>query len=1252
MDDSNVAGEARRKRLRDNDDDVGSMHGRNNPRYQIDDIPKAVRASSATPSRRRLRHKDYTVAWICALPKERAAATAMLDQRHESLPRLPGDTNSYSFGSIGQHNIVITCLPSGHYGTVNAAVVAKDLSRSFPLIAFRLMVGIGGGVPSIPNVDIRLGDIIVGHAVLQYDLGKTAQGGGFRCTSHPVKAPPAMLTVVSDLRASHEHQQTRIPAILSEVYNYVPGMKHYMYPKDCPDRFFGNRVIRHAESRDAWAKDSHILCFEMEAAGLIDHFPCLVVRGICDYCDSHKSEEWQEYAAITAAGYAKELLLAREATSCLNPKTATPIERELGPEEEANLINELFLSLQFDQMDDRYQNIKKAHPKTCKWLLHHKGYCDWMDPGEVRQHGGFLWIKGKPGSGKSTIMKFVVENSWKENHQQATVSFFFHARGHDLEKSTAGLYRSILFQILEHYPKLRTILKPQRKFRHFRSGLQPKWTNELLKELIEEAIEQFPSSVVCFVDALDECNDDEIRDMISFFERLGELAIANSVGLLICFSSRHYPYITMREGIGLEINLEEQDDHDADIAEYIDSDLRIGDTKLAQDIKKEVREKASGVFMWVVLVVHILNRERGRLHALRQKIQEIPQDLNALFLDIMSHGREKNDETLLCFQLILVARWPLTPDELHFAIISQAKDIYLEAQDLDSKEAQIFLTQCSKGLAEVIGPRSTVQFIHESVRDFLLQDNKLSDLWPQLGDNPIGSSHLLVRNICLAHLYSEPSEYDRLRTSPFFNYAAENVLFHAEKAASFGIQQPEFISTFPNLSWIWFHNMSRDTSMDIYDCSRYPDDARCLYIMAEADASSLLASYPSVTDCFEIGPEIYGCPLLAAIINESQDFIQVLRKKFIESFPADSFPEIDCRASTVYDLAFGLRYKFHFTSSERSLISYLAEYGDPVFLVAAIQQTSENSGLQQNISSEDAISVATYLGHESAVRVLLHYGKGDVDYLSETGQTSLSMAAEDGKIEIMKLVLATGKVDPNTRDYHGKSPLSWAAENGQNEAIKLILAIDQVDPETRDDEGRTPLALAAKCGQIEAIKLLLATGQVDPDSRDNEGRTPLALAVAGGQIETMRLLLVTGDVDPNSRDHFGQSLLILAVDLGQTKAIELLLATNQVDPNAKDLSGKTPLALAIQWGQTEVVKLLLAMGQVSLDLRDNRGQSPLALAVECGQTEDVKLLLATGQVDLNSRDDRGQTPLDLAVERGQTEDVELLLATGQTDPTS
>jgi nucleoside phosphorylase len=111
-------------------------------------------------SRRQFRYEDYTVGWISALPLELAAAEGMLDEVHESLLGKGADSNAYMLGSIGQHNVVLACLPKDGIGANNAATVGAHMLGSFPSITWGLMVGVGGGAPGV--VDVRLGDIVVG----------------------------------------------------------------------------------------------------------------------------------------------------------------------------------------------------------------------------------------------------------------------------------------------------------------------------------------------------------------------------------------------------------------------------------------------------------------------------------------------------------------------------------------------------------------------------------------------------------------------------------------------------------------------------------------------------------------------------------------------------------------------------------------------------------------------------------------------------------------------------------------------------------------------------------------------------------------------------------------------------------------------------------------------------------------------------------------------------------------------------------
>ncbi|KAL4911911.1 nucleoside phosphorylase domain-containing protein [Aspergillus aurantiobrunneus] len=295
---------------------------------------------------------DYTIAWICALPLEAAAARAMLDRAHPS-PQGFSDPNAYEFGELNGHHIVIAYLPNGVYGTTSAAAVVSRMRLTFPRLRYGLMVGIGGGVPGRNN-DIRLGDVVVSKpgpkhgGVIQYDYGKTIQDGQFVQTGTLNQPPHALLSQLSQVKAK---QITTGNNVMSEIINRVleryPNMEEdfsppgentdflfessYSHPDNecdcmkCDKRHLvqrqrrgikapyvhygliasGNQVMKDSGTRDRLAKEYGILCFEMEAAGLMNELPTLVIRGICDYCDSHKQKQWQGYAALTAAAFTK-----------------------------------------------------------------------------------------------------------------------------------------------------------------------------------------------------------------------------------------------------------------------------------------------------------------------------------------------------------------------------------------------------------------------------------------------------------------------------------------------------------------------------------------------------------------------------------------------------------------------------------------------------------------------------------------------------------------------------------------------------------------------------------------------------------------------------------------------------------------------------------------------------------------------------------------------------------------------------------
>ncbi|KAL4946534.1 hypothetical protein BDV06DRAFT_233121 [Aspergillus oleicola] len=294
--------------------------------------------------------KDYTVGWICAITTEYVAAQAFLDERHDRPAYLPPHNKTdYTLGRVWKHNVVISVLPMGEYGTTSAARVAEDMVHSFPNIRIGLMVGIGGGAPSQKH-DIRLGDIVI-------STPRNGQGGdqAFQPTGFLDQPPTVLRAAVNGLEAQYESEGNQLDDMIHEILEKKPRLrKKYQRPDPASDRLYqiqvvhpvdgesictsscgedpsclvsrsprtedddtpaihygliasANRLMKDALIRDKLAAQKDVLCFEMEAAGLMNHFPCLVIRGICDYADSH-NKAWQGYAAMVAAAYAKDLL--------------------------------------------------------------------------------------------------------------------------------------------------------------------------------------------------------------------------------------------------------------------------------------------------------------------------------------------------------------------------------------------------------------------------------------------------------------------------------------------------------------------------------------------------------------------------------------------------------------------------------------------------------------------------------------------------------------------------------------------------------------------------------------------------------------------------------------------------------------------------------------------------------------------------------------------------------------------------------
>ncbi|PNP60329.1 hypothetical protein THARTR1_00353 [Trichoderma harzianum] len=313
-------------------------------------------------TKRALPPADYTVGWICVYTEDQMAARVFLDENHAIPDYLsPRDTNAYSLGKMGGHNIVIAGLPYGEYDVSSAVAVATDMLRSFPNIRIGLIVGIGGTAPSSKH-NVRLGDVVVSAPLdriesgFPYMFGEGMQQRMFDMTGSLIQQQTLVRTAVNRLKAYYQTRGHQIEENISSVLEKFPNLRQMCrqpqsisnelhkstvnrllcteedYTTSCgndvwmlvsqPERtqiedktsvHYGliapkGQVLKDTILQDRVIRDKDVLCLDTIAAGSMYCFPCLAIRGICDYSDSNKNGEWRDYAVMVAAACAKDLL--------------------------------------------------------------------------------------------------------------------------------------------------------------------------------------------------------------------------------------------------------------------------------------------------------------------------------------------------------------------------------------------------------------------------------------------------------------------------------------------------------------------------------------------------------------------------------------------------------------------------------------------------------------------------------------------------------------------------------------------------------------------------------------------------------------------------------------------------------------------------------------------------------------------------------------------------------------------------------
>ncbi|KAI4853704.1 Pfs, NACHT and ankyrin domain protein [Aureobasidium sp. EXF-8845] len=839
--------------------------------------------------------EDYTVAWIAALPHERAAGEMMLDQeyeRPESFTKNAGDPNRYSWGRIGEHLVVIASLPAGEYGTTTTAITAQGLRSSLPHIRVGLLVGIGAGVPgetchvdSTVTVrrDIRLGDVVVSipdgtnGGVVQYDLVKAK--GSFERKGSLNSPPMALLNALSALQAKHDYRDSKMPSIISgALVKYPRAAPKYSRPIEEPDRLFkaccshtggencrdcdqtgqisrapredfqihygtiacGNTLVKDAVYRDevvSWLRKQNVdpLCFEMEAAGLMNAFPCLVIRGICDYGDSHKNDAWQRHAAITAAAFAKEYLGFVDVEEV---RRAPSLDQLLGESKSVKVVCDIFESgsaneaLVERKIDDALQGNRKIQStlhtarddgrrvKIIKWLSpsdpstnynrafhqRHEGTGHWfLESDEFKRwkasSESFLWLHGIPGCGKTVLSSTIIEHLKQDTTCHLLLYFYFDFND-GKKQSLDDLLRSLIEQVYQLQPESRQSL--EKIWTSHDEGIRQPSTSSL-QSVLQDMLSGV-GSVSIVLDALDESKPRE--ELLAWLKTLIQSTHVSCRLLVISRREEDIESAFQSWTHAEERILIQQDEVNKDISTYVIDRVRNGDDlkrwRSRPDLQKEIEtrlmKKAGGMFRWAACQIEAL-RSCYDQSSLRIALGNLPDTLDETYARILQSIPENNkrDATAI-LRLLIWSQRPLRLEEMVDAIAVQPDAKPSFDPDNRMPEPRDILRICSSlatlvqrpfvsyidGVADIDGDDSgggrtvtELRLAHFSVKEYLISDRITLSFSSCLADRTARAS---IATLCLAYLSSldHSLPLDELRARfKFSQYCARYWTIHA-----------------------------------------------------------------------------------------------------------------------------------------------------------------------------------------------------------------------------------------------------------------------------------------------------------------------------------------------------------------------------------------------------------------------------------------------------------------------------------------
>jgi ankyrin repeat protein len=609
------------------------------------------------------------------------------------------------------------------------------------------------------------------------------------------------------------------------------------------------------------------------------------------------------------------------------------------------------------------------------------------------------------------------------------------------------------------------------------------------------------------------------------------------------------------------------------------------------------------------------------MNAVRQRLREIPPRLSDLLKDILLRDSENMEDLFICLQWILFAKRPLSPHELFLAIQAHGEaELPLNAmQSADhdwtalakqsmpaadlgptisrtsssdsDKMVRRFLLSASKGLAEITKSRKspTVQFIHESVRDFLLKNEGLTHLMNEMNVSLIYRKQELLKMCCLNYIkasyiqllsrrpglpQAKTAEANAMRTEtstlyPFLEYAVVFVLEHADQSAAEGTSQTEFVANFCRTAWIYTNNL-----FEKHQIRRYTADAPLMYLFADRDLPSLIHVAIKQELPINSPDERNSCPITAALQRVNLKAVKVLLSG------KNDHPQLQDRLRAMFDPD---RLKWPGLSAH-VLSSILVKCR-----VELLRTLLETRALDKNATffsthaySDSLLTCAIDNKSHDCVRLLLDHGADANMSPPVTRQRfPLHLVLKNRDMQSVNWLIDAG-ADVNhpfvtVMSSHHRLPLLWAISEGDVKTVEVLLAA-RADLELASESDPTyPLLAAVSEERDTIVKLLLSAGANPNGLVTNKvlgetirRATPLHFAILGGNSKTVALLLEHG-ADPNVE--YPQDCTTIRKFLDSRPR-------NKADSLRNKLANHSPLYVAMACSGIEVLSCLVDAGAI------------------------------------------------------------------------